>query len=267
MKLKVILPILIVLLLILAFSYFLFSKNSSNKTLVTVARVIDGDTFELANGKKVRLLGVDAPEKNKYFYQEAKEKLREMVENKNVFLEADKINSDSSGRLLRYVFVGDTFVNLEMIKQGFASVYVVSSNQKYSSQLLEAEEYARKNKLGIWGKFSKFSDCIKVKEFHFDAKGDDSKNLNDEYFILKNDCNFSINLMNWNVKDRSFNSFFLPDFLLEEKQQVKICSGLGNNTKNEIFLKNKYAVWNNDEDTLYLKDKDGNFVLIYSYHA
>ncbi|MEM5794157.1 MAG: thermonuclease family protein [Candidatus Aenigmatarchaeota archaeon] len=265
MKLKVILPILIVLLLILAFSYFLFSKNSSNKTLVTVARVIDGDTFELANGKKVRLLGVDAPEKNKYFYQEAKEKLREMVENKNVFLEADTTNSDSSGRLLRYVFVGDTFVNLEMVRQGFASVYIVSSNQKYSSQLLEAEEYARKNKLGIWGKFSKFSDCIKVKEFHYDAKGDDSKNLNDEYFVLKNVCNFSINITKWNVRDRSFSSFYLSEFLLQPNSEVKILSGFGNNTKNEIFLNSKYPVWNNDEDTLYLKDGEGRLVLIYSY--
>ena len=244
---------------------FILSKSSSNKTLATVARVIDGDTFELANGKKVRLLGVDAPEKNKYFYSEAKEKLKELIENKNVFLESDVINSDSSGRLLRYVFVGDTFVNLEMVRQGFANVYVISPNQKYSSQLLEAEEYARKNKLGIWGKFSQFSDCIKVKEFHYDAKGDDSKNLNDEYFVLKNDCSFSINLSGWNVKDKSLNSFYLPEFILEKKAEVKICSGQGNNSKSEIFLNSRYPIWNNDEDSLYLRDEKGHLVLVYSY--
>ncbi|MEM5790717.1 MAG: thermonuclease family protein [Candidatus Aenigmatarchaeota archaeon] len=256
---------LLLFFLPLIFLPFLFGKNSSNKTLVTVAKVIDGDTFELANGKKVRLLGIDAPEKNKYFYTEAKEKLKELIENKNVFLEVDATNSDSSGRLLRYVFVGNTFVNLEMVKQGFASVYIFSPNEKYSSQLLEAEEYARRNKFGIWGRFSQFSDCIKIKEFHFDAKGDDSKNLNDEYFILKNDCSFSINLTGWNIKDRSFNSFFLPDFLLEEKAEVRICSGSGNNTRNEIFLNNKYPIWNNDQDTLYLRDEKGNLILVYSY--
>lgn len=263
MKLKLLIPILFLALLI--FLCFFFLRGPSNKTLVTVARVIDGDTFELANGKKVRLLGVDAPEKNKYFYSEAKEKLKELIENKNVFLETDVTNSDNNGRLLRYVFVSDTFVNLEMVRQGFANVYIVSPNEKYSSQLLEAEEYARKNRLGIWGRLSQFSNCIQIKEFHFDAKGDDSKNLNDEYFILKNDCSFSINLTGWNIKDRSFNSFFLPDFLLEEKAEVKIFSGSGNNTRNEIFLSNKYPIWNNDKDTFYLRDEKGNLVLVYSY--
>ncbi|MCS7105983.1 MAG: thermonuclease family protein, partial [Candidatus Aenigmarchaeota archaeon] len=133
MRIKLVLVALVLLILASIFSYFFFFANSSSKTLVTVARVIDGDTFELANGKKVRLLGVDAPEKNKYFYSEAREKLKELIENKNVFLETDVINSDSSGRLLRYVFVGDTFVNLEMIKLGLANVYIVSQNEKYSS--------------------------------------------------------------------------------------------------------------------------------------
>jgi micrococcal nuclease len=263
MKLKFILPVLLAVPLIL--SYFFFFRNSSSKTLVTVARVIDGDTFELANGKKVRLLGVDAPERNQYFYDEAREKLKELVENKNVYLEADVTNSDSTGRLLRYVFVGNTFVNLELVKQGFANVYIVSPNEKYSSQLLEAEEFARKNKLGIWGKFSEFSDCIKIKEFHFDAKGDDSKNLNDEFFILKNECNFDINITHWNVKDRSFSSFYFSEFVLKANSELKVFSGSGNYTKNEIFLNSKYPIWNNDEDTLYLKDEKGSLVLVYSY--
>ncbi|MGC8812194.1 MAG: thermonuclease family protein [Candidatus Aenigmatarchaeota archaeon] len=263
MKLKFVIPIFLATILIVF--YFLFSRSSSSKTLVTVARVIDGDTFELANGKKVRLLGVDAPEKNQYFYSEAREKLKELIENKNVFLEADVTNSDSIGRLLRYVFVDDTFVNLEIVKQGFANVYIVSPNSKYSSQLLEAEEFARKNKLGIWGKFSQFSDCVQIKEFHFDAKGDDSKNLNDEYFVLRNDCSFPINLTGWNVKDRSFSSFYFPEFILQAKSEVKVFSGSGNKTKNEIFLSSKYPVWNNDEDTLYLRDSEGKIVLVYSY--
>ncbi|MEM7825454.1 MAG: thermonuclease family protein [Candidatus Aenigmatarchaeota archaeon] len=231
--------------------------------MVTVARVIDGDTFELANGKKVRLLGVDAPEKNKYFYLEAKEKLEELIGSKNVFLEADVTNSDTSGRLLRYVFVGNTFVNLEMVKQGFASVYIVSPNQKYYSQFLEAEEHARKNRLGIWGKISEFSGCIKISEFRFDAKGDDSKNLNDEYFVLKNECSFPVNISSWNVKDRSSNSFILPSFILEAKAEVRVCSGSGNNTEDEVFLNSKYAIWNNDGDTLYLRDEKGSLVLIH----
>ena len=89
MKLK----FLVFLLLLLIPLTFL--KRSPAKTLVTVARVIDGDTLELANGKRIRLLGIDAPEKGQFFYEEARERLKELVEGKRVFLERDVSNSDS----------------------------------------------------------------------------------------------------------------------------------------------------------------------------
>lgn len=262
MKLKFLLIFLILPFLLIP---FFLSRNSSQSS-VFVSRVIDGDTFELANGKKVRLLGIDAPEKDQYFYLEAKEKLKELIEGKEVFLEADAENKDSLGRLLRYVFVNKTFVNLEMVKQGYAIAYIVGPNEKYSEQLKQAEAYARENELGIWKRsFSQYSDCIKIKEFHFDARGDDRKNLNDEYIVFENICNFPLNLTGWIVRDKNFKTFVFPEFILNSNSEFTLFSGKGNNTETKLFWNSEIPIWDNNGDTLYLKDRNGSLVLTTSY--
>jgi micrococcal nuclease len=256
---------------ILLFSvYFISGKFASEKfskqTKVTVAKVIDGDTIELANGKKVRLLGIDAPENGQKYYEEAKKKLAELVEGKEVMLESDVTNADKSGRLLRYVFANDVFVNLELVKLGLANVYIVLPDAKYSKQLLEAEEFARERGIGIWRRFSlPYSNCMQIVKFNYDAKGKDDENLNDEYVTFKNVCDFPINLSGWTVKDRSFNIFTFPEFTIQPSREVTLYSGSGKNTNSEIFWNSKYAIWNNDGDALYLRDREGNLILFKSY--
>ncbi|MDI6798773.1 MAG: thermonuclease family protein [Candidatus Aenigmarchaeota archaeon] len=263
---KKLIGVLIAICMIPVLAYFIPGRFfEAEQTRVTVARVIDGDTIELANGKKVRLLGIDAPEQGQYYYEKAKKRLEELVEGKNVILESDVSNTDKSGRLLRYVFVDDLFVNLELVKQGLANVYVVSPDVKYFSQLLEAESFAREKGVGIWKTSSlPYSKCIEVK-IHYDAKGEDNKNLNDEYVVFKNNCDFSVDLTAWTVKDRSFNTYTFPEFELESQAEVTLYSGSGNNTKTELFWNTKYSVWNNDGDTLYLRDREGSLILSKSY--
>ncbi len=116
---------------------------------VLVTRVFDGDTVQLANGEKVRLLGIDTPEteysyadqrekrkRSPQYYQEARratEFLKESVEGKRVRLEFDLEKRDKYGRLLAYVYLADgTFVNAEIIKQGYAAVMVIPPNLKYA---------------------------------------------------------------------------------------------------------------------------------------
>ena len=57
----------------------------------TVERVVDGDTLVLGNGERVRLIGINAPEKGEPCFGEAKKALQEMVENKQVFLQKDEV--------------------------------------------------------------------------------------------------------------------------------------------------------------------------------
>src|SRR5690349_13538593 len=86
----------------------------------TVARVIDGDTIELTSGDRVRYIGMDTPETVdprktvQCFGKEASAANRALVEGKVVTLVPDVEDRDMYDRFLRYVYLGDTFVNLEL---------------------------------------------------------------------------------------------------------------------------------------------------------
>lgn len=254
----------IVLLVAALFYFFGFAETGASKTTVTVARVIDGDTFELANGKSVRLLGIDAPERGQSGHGSAKNKLKELILGKTIVLEKDVSNVDGIDRLLRYIFVDDLLVNLELVRQGYANVYVVSPDKRYEKELIDAEAEARDDKRGIW-KISDFSDCISISNFHYNAKGKDNENLNDEYVVLKNTCDFTLDMKGWVVKDRTSNAYVFPSFELGHQEEVTLHSGSGTNTGSDFFWKRKYSVWSNNGDTLYLRDGEGNLVLVKSY--
>lgn len=129
---------------------------------VRVARVVDGDTIELENGDKIRYIGIDTPESVdprkpvECFGKEATEKNRELVERKVVHLEKDISEKDHFGRLLRYVWVElpggptSTFVNRELVRQGYAFVATFPPDIKYEEDLRQAEREARETARGLW---------------------------------------------------------------------------------------------------------------------
>lgn len=117
----------------------------------TVLRVIDGDTIVLADGQRVRYIGIDTPElgpPEEYYAREATSANRQLVEGKEVALEKDTSETDRFGRLLRYVYVDSTFINAELVRQGYAQAVAYPPDIKYQS-CLEAQE--REARRGIWG--------------------------------------------------------------------------------------------------------------------
>jgi micrococcal nuclease len=145
---------------------FLFSYPSGGdaKTFYgRVIRVFDGDTFLVkAEGReeKVRLREIDAPEisTRKKKGQEpwgkrAKEFAGSKVRDRTVRLEVeDQEERDEYQRILAYVFVGDLFVNREMIRSGNAFFYAGPFLGKYSRELKKAEREAREKGIGIWNR-------------------------------------------------------------------------------------------------------------------
>ena len=125
-------------------------KNSALKS-GTVKYIIDGDTIILTNGEKVRYIGIDTPERGQCWYRQAKEMNRDLVSGKKVRLEKDQTNRDKYERLLRYIYVDDSFVNLELVKAGLARIKFYKPDTKHHSKLKEAEDYAKLNKVGLWG--------------------------------------------------------------------------------------------------------------------
>lgn len=254
---------ILLIFIILAFCSIFFYNPRPTRVTATVARVIDGDTAVLANGDKVRLLGIDAPEEGNYYYKQSKDRLRQLIEGKTVSLERDVSNVDDFGRLLRYLFVDKEFVNLKMVKEGYAYAYVVAPDEKYIKELVKAEEEARKKQLVIW-KSSMHSSCIYAK-INYNAKGDDNENLNDEFIIFKNLCDYEIDMNNWLVKDEQGNKYTFTKFVLLPGHIVTLYSGSGIDTDSQLYWNSKKPIWNNEGDTLYLRDAKGKMIIKQTY--
>ncbi|MCJ7514474.1 MAG: thermonuclease family protein [Dehalococcoidia bacterium] len=117
---------------------------------VTVVSVIDGDTIVIEGGYHVRYIGIDSPETDEFYYSEAKQMNTDLVAGKKVRLESDVSDKDKYGRMLRYVFVEDTFVNAEMVRQGCAWASAFPPDVKYQVYLEAMEKEARQLKRGFW---------------------------------------------------------------------------------------------------------------------
>jgi micrococcal nuclease len=123
-------------------------------TFAKVTRVIDGDTIVIDTGEHVRYIGMNTPEveSKKCYASEATAINKNLVLGKEVKLEKDVSDTDKYGRLLRYVYVGDTFVGDYLVKNGDAKVMTVPPDTKYKDEFLVSQEYAKENNLGLWGK-------------------------------------------------------------------------------------------------------------------
>jgi micrococcal nuclease len=118
--------------------------------VVLVTKVIDGDTIIIEGGYHVRYIGIDAPESGELYYLEAKQANEGLVTGKKIRLESDISDKDSYGRLLRYVYVGDDFINAEMVRQGYAWAVAYPPDVKYQVYLEAIEKEARQTKCGVW---------------------------------------------------------------------------------------------------------------------
>jgi micrococcal nuclease len=117
-----------------------------------VLRIADGDTFTCRDGRKVRLIGIDSPEREQPpFGSKAQQALRQMVPTGTaVRLEYDAAPTDQYGRILAYVWVDSTLVNEAMIHDGWAVLYTVPPNVKYAERLRRAQSEARAGGAGLW---------------------------------------------------------------------------------------------------------------------
>ncbi len=115
-----------------------------------VNEVIDGDTFKTVEGSTIRLLGINAPEINEPGGDIAKQILNFLVMDKDVSLERDVTDKDDYGRLLRYVFVGEAFVNAEMVRRGYAELRFYPPDTLYYRALKDLEKVAIRNRNGLW---------------------------------------------------------------------------------------------------------------------
>jgi micrococcal nuclease len=245
-----------------------------------VKEVVDGDTIVLEDGTKVRYIGLNTPERDRPFYEEATEANRKLVENQEVRLEFDTVEIDRYGRALAYVFVkdstggsaeltveaspqGETFVNLELLRQGYANAFTVPPNVKHEELFREAEQEAREAERGLW---ATQETGVKIAHIQADAPGNDSENPNGEWVEMVNEGSAAVNLEGYSIKDEATHIYTFPAFTLQPGATVRLYSGRGQDDASSLYwgLAGK-AVWNNGGDSAFLRDSEGNLVDSYTY--
>lgn len=224
---------------------------------------IDGDTLQLEDGSRVRLLGINAPEKGQPKYAEAKNLLSSLTLNKTIRVQSDVERRDRYGRFLGYVFIGDAFVNSKILEEGLAVTWFIEPNFRYKSGLEAAETLAKQGGEGLWDLAK--GECIAVAEFHYDAEGNDNNNLNDEYVVFENACEEAFSLAGWKAKDSANKAYSFPSISLASEARIVLHTGKGANNGTDLFWGSSQGIWNNGGDTLYLQDPDGSIALEYPY--
>lgn len=239
------------------------TETNSNQV---VERVIDGDTVELADKQKIRLIGINAPERSQPFFDESKKKLEELVLGKEITIKTDVTTTDTYGRTLGYLYIGDLFVNYEMIKSGVAVTETIQPNSSHADEFIATQSEARKNCVGIWAGLCSpgESSCVQIGTINKDGAS-----KNDEWVEIVNTCASEQLLEGYLIKDSSAsNAYTFGKTAIKSKGKLKVHSGCGVNSLTDVYWKcpeQQSYVWNNSSDRAYLYDSRGTLVSEVGY--
>lgn len=234
----------IILTGLLASTIYIFSfifQDNEKRISVIISRVIDGDTLETTDGENIRLLNINAPEKNSESHKLSKSFLSSLI---NKTVELDIIDRDKYGRLLVRLY-SPNYINKELVSLGLASKFLVSDSE--ISLFAKAEKDAISEGKGIWN-HSKYYGCFST---HI--------NKNKEFLVIENKC-APINMNLWMLKDESRKTYIFKNITLSKSKPLKLFSSEGKDNETAIFWNSKSNIWNNDRDTLYLFDSQEKIV-------
>lgn len=234
-----------------------------NLETVTVASVVDGDTVELAGGRRVRYIGINTPERDQPYYQEAADLNQQLVAGKEVQLEFDLDSFDQYGRTLAYVWTDGVMVNLEMVRRGFANAFTVPPNVRYAEEFRQAEEEAREAGRGLW---ARSPTRLKITRIEADAPGDDTQNPNGEWVEITNQSDQTVQMQGYTLKDEANHIYTFGNFTVQPGAEFRLYSGQGRDKATELFWGlSGESVWNNGGDTAFLRDAEGALIDTFAY--
>jgi len=241
--------------------------------------VIDGDTIEVdiaGTIYKVRYMGIDAPELNDKrpefcaLAQEATRCNRQLVEGEIVRLEKDISETDKYGRLLRYVYVDDIFVNAKLVRRGLAWAKVYEPDTKYQDILEKAEAEARQNKIWIWQESQPSPPIIiqnvEITSIFYDGLVPHVES--DEYVEITNLGDQTQDLAGCVLVDISdgYPSLIFPSYILAPGESIRVYTNEYHPEWGGFSFEYSRAIWNNTEpDVAVLYDSQGNEVYRRSY--
>jgi endonuclease YncB( thermonuclease family) len=246
----------------------------------TVESTVDGDTVKInINGttSDVRLLGINAPEMDECWGQEASLKLAEMVDGQEVLLASGPDDIDSFGRLLRYVYLEGSgepvFVNAAMVETGNA--VGLQDGSDFAGSIKSYEARAFQSGYGMWATFacgdlegtSVDRPVIRVSELASDPAGPDADVLSEEYITIVNEGYDGVSIAGWTLRDESASNryTFEAGQTLDLGESITVVTGCSGGPAGAVYWCNDQAVWSNGGDTAIVLDTLGNAVVWYTY--
>lgn len=236
-------------------------ENVTQDYNMTVTEVVDGDTFYLGNGDKVRMLGINTPESGRPYAQEATDFLTNMILGKEVTLVNDSKNpdSDSYGRLLAHVYVNDTLVNYEIIKAGLAFSYPYTSGTDFHTEYEKAQAFASSNTVGLW---TESSYNFTIDHIEFNPEGSEADG---EYLVLTNGENYNVSMVGWLLQDEAAQTAYEFNFTITNNTSIRIYTGEGVDNSTTLYWGWYQGIWNNSGDFAIIQDENGHMVANYRY--
>ncbi len=232
--------------------------------------VADGDSLLVAldgRRERVRLIGINAPELEECFGVEARRALADLAGDAPVILTADTEDRDRYGRLLRYVHVGDIFVNLALVDGGYALARPYPPDTAHQDALAAAEARARAAPRGMWASCRSAAAELVVSEIRSDPPGRDEEDPNGEWVAVLNRGEIPVDLSGWSLRDESARHRyrFPAGLVLDPGATVVVHSGCARDQPLRLHWCADTPVWDNDGDTAYLLDPSGRIAGWMSY--
>ncbi len=246
MKSKYALILSILLTGLIASNIFIFNELSRPESeLITISRVIDGDTIVDSQNRTIRLLNINTPEKGETFSEEST-KFMESFQDQQLLLEIT--GQDKYKRYLgRLHTLNNQYLNLKIVQEGLAKPFLVeNSESKIFQQSLQT---AIENEKGQW-KHSVYYNCIQSKILE-----------KDEVIKLSVICP-NINTKGLTITDESRKQYSITT---NHKNFFNLHSANGEDNETDIYWKLSTNVWNNDRDTLYIFDSEDLIIHHHSY--
>jgi len=242
---------------------------AGEERVATVRSVIDGDTVVLDDGRRIRYLGINAPERGEAYFAEATAFNRRLTEGRRVRLEPDQVLEDRYHRLLFYVYVDGEMVNARLIEEGVAHLLVIPPNLKHYDRLLELQRQARAARRGIW---RHLKGPLKITSLEANPAGDDRSDPNGEYIRIANVIDEMVEIRGFVLTDRYGHRYTFPALSLKPGYSVLLLSGRGidlTDPRKQIVLywQSEGPIWNNDGDTATLRAPDGALVDVWEYRG
>lgn len=268
------------LVTVLLFSFF-YSNVYAVTEIKHVYHVNDGDTFEFEldgdtnQAHRIRILGINANESvdedGNCHANEAKLRLKQLIEGKNVTATVDDIDVTLRGRPARWIDLGDTDIGDLLLREGLALPYAHETETARNDKYLDTAAEAQKSGIGIWdpeacgaGPDQDIDIDMKVS---WDAVGNDSDNVNGEWIDIINTGNRSLSLKNWRLRDPATRFYEFSDGAsIPAGKMMRIHVGHGTDSSLEKYWGRDAPLFSNDiGQGAYLLDPDNDIRASFSY--